>query len=138
SCVADKTVKVAALVPNVTADTWVKPVPVTVTAVPPALVPLAGLRPVMVGFARYVYRSAADVALVPLGVVTVPSTVPVPDGATAVAGVADVTENEVAFLVPKRTRVAPVNPAPLITTVVPPAFTPELGLMLETTGPDAT
>ena len=40
---------VAGVAPNFTADALVRPVPVTVTVVPPVLGPDAGLRPVTVG-----------------------------------------------------------------------------------------
>ena len=62
----------------------VSPVPVIVTEVPPACGPLFGLTPVTVGGGLYVNWSALEVAVVPAGVVTVMSTVPVPAGETAV------------------------------------------------------
>ena len=46
---------VAAVVPKSTAVAPVKPVPVIVTKVPPAVEPLVGLRPVTVGAAAAVY-----------------------------------------------------------------------------------
>jgi hypothetical protein len=79
------------VVPNLTDVTPVKPVPVTVTVVPPASGPVAGVTPVTVGTGSYVYWSAAEVALVPPGVVTVISTVPVPAGETVVILVAETT-----------------------------------------------
>ena len=45
---------VAAVVPKSTAVAPVKPVPVIVTGVPPAVVPLVGLRPVTAGAAAAV------------------------------------------------------------------------------------
>ncbi|GAB2769392.1 hypothetical protein GCM10027072_80240 [Streptomyces bullii] len=72
--------------------------------------------------------------LVPWLVVTVTFTVPVPDGLTAVICVLLLTVKEVAFLLPKRTAVAPVNPVPDTVTVVPPEADPWLGLTEETTG----
>ena len=73
------------------------------------------------------YWSAALVALLPPGVVTVTSTVPtVPAGAVAVIVVELVTV-KVAAAVPKSTAVAPVKPVPVTVTVVPPALVPELG-----------
>ena len=50
------------------------PVPLTVTLVPPALDPVLGLRPVIVG--AKLKRSAVETPLVPAGVVTVTSTLP--------------------------------------------------------------
>ena len=75
--VALLTVKLeAAVVPNLTALAPVKPVPVIATEVLPVFGPELGLTPVTAGAAVYVYWSAAVVALVPPGVVTVTSTVP--------------------------------------------------------------
>ena len=76
--------------------------------------------------------SGVPVALVPLGVLTVTSTVPVPAGAVAVIEVALLTVNEVAAVLPKLTAVAPVKFVPLTWTVVPAG--PELGLTPVTAG----
>ncbi len=65
--------------------------------------------------------------LVPIGVVTVTCTVPVPSGVVAVICVSEMTVNEGACVAPKRTAVAPVKPVPVTTTVVPPAVEPEVG-----------
>ena len=59
--------------------------------------------------------SAAPVAVVPPGVVTVTSTVPVPAGAVAVTG-GRAHDGEVAALPPKSTAVAPVKPVPVMVT----------------------
>lgn len=69
---------------------------------------------------------AADV---PAGVVTVTGTVPVPGGDVAVIEVSLMTLKVVATLVPKWTLLAPVNPDPVIVTVVPPVGGPEVGEM---------
>src|SRR5208337_5497894 len=83
---------VPAVDPNLTDVAPVNPVPVTVTVVPPANGPAAGVTPVTVGTGSYVNSSAGEVALVPPGVVTVTSTVPAePAGETAVMLVADTT-----------------------------------------------
>ena len=75
--VALLTVKlVAAVPPKLTAVAPVNPVPVMVTDVPPAVVPLFGLTLVTVGAPTKVNWSPAPVALVPPAVVTVVSTVP--------------------------------------------------------------
>src|SRR5580700_9886275 len=75
----------------------------------------------------YVNWSAALVALVPPGVVTVTSTVPVPLGAMAVTVVALLAANVFAgFPAPKSTTVAPVKLVPVMVTRVP--LGPEVGL----------
>ena len=78
--------------------------------------------------------SAAVAALVPLGVVTVTWTVPLPAGLTAVIWVAEMTLKEAAFVLPNRTAVAPVKLVPVTVTDVPPAVGPLVGLMPETAG----
>ena len=71
----------------------------------------------------------------PLGVVTVTSTVPVPDGEVTVSEVELSTVMEVpGFAVPKSTAVAPVKPVPVTVTDVPPAAGPLLGLTPVTVG----
>jgi hypothetical protein len=70
---------------------------------------------------------------VPSGVVTVTSTVPVPDGDVAVIEVSEFTAMVVAAADPNLTEVAPVNPLPITLTTVPPVAGPELGEILETT-----
>ena len=103
------------MVPNFTAVTPVNPVPVIVTVAPLVAGPLVGEIPVMVG--AYVNWSAAEVALVPPGVVTVTSTVPVPAGDFMVREVDEVTDKPVPAVVPNFTAVAPVNPVPVTVTV---------------------
>jgi hypothetical protein len=78
--------------------------------------------------------SAELVALVPPGVVTVTSTVPVPEGAVALMLVALLTVKLEAAVVPNLTALAPVNPVPVIATGVLPVFGPELGLTPVTAG----
>jgi hypothetical protein len=80
--------------------------------------------------------SADDVAEVPLGVVTVTSTVPVPAGDFAVIDVAVLYVIDPDVL-PNFTAVAPVKPDPVIVTDVPPAIGPEDGEMPVTVGPAA-
>jgi hypothetical protein len=91
--------------------------------------------PVIVG--AYVNWSAADVALVPPGVVTVISTVPVPAGDLMVSEVAELTVRTVPALEPNLTAVAPVNPVPVTVTVVPPAAGPAAGEIPVTVGTGA-
>ena len=80
------------------------------------------------------YRSAAEVAEVPPGVMTVMSTVPVPAGLVAVIEVALLTVYEVAEVPPNLTAVAPVKPVPVIATDVPPAVGPDVGDLPVTVG----
>jgi hypothetical protein len=68
------------------------------------------------------------VALVPDGVVTVTSTVPVPAGETAVIELGELTVKLAALVEANLTAVAPVKPLPLTVTVVPPASGPAFGL----------
>ena len=79
------------------------------------------------------YWSADVVADVPPGVVTVMSTVPVPDGDVAVICV-PVFVRIVADVPPNLTAVAPVKPVPVIVTVVPPPTGPEVGDLPVTLG----
>ena len=76
--------------------------------------------------------SAALVALVPPGVVTMTSTVPVPAGAVALMLVALLTVKLEAAVVPNFTALAPVKPVPVTVTEV--LFGPELGLTPVTVG----
>ena len=79
--------------------------------------------------------SLAPVAEVPLEVVTVTSTVPVPAGELTVRLVGLVTSTEVPAVEPNSTVVAPVTkPVPVTVTEVPPAWGPLVGLMLVTVG----
>ena len=79
--------------------------------------------------------SAATTGLAPAGVVTTMFFVPTePAGETAVILVADTTVKLVAATPPKVTLVAPVKPVPVMVTVVPPAFGPEVGLTPVTAG----
>ena len=79
-------------------------------------------------------RSPADAADVPLGVVTVTSTVPVPAGEVAVIEVAELTVKLVALAAPNFTAVAPVNTVPVMVTDVPPTVEPDVGEIDVTVG----
>ena len=82
--------------------------------------------------------SATEAALVPLGVLTMTSTVPAAaDGDKAVTSVAEPTVYDVAAVLPKLTAVAPVKPVPLMVTEVPPPSAPASGLTALTTGATA-
>ncbi len=127
---------VAAVPPNETAVAPMKLVPVMMKLAPPKVEPVAGLTPVTDGaLAWKVKWSAVLVAENPPGVVTVTSTVPAKcAGVTAVIKVSELTANEAAATAPNETAVAPVNPAPLIVTVVPPEVEPPDALRLATVG----
>jgi hypothetical protein len=126
---------VAAVLPKLTAVAPVNPLPVIVTAVPPAIGPPAGETPVTTGAAMYVKWSAELVAEVPPGVVTVTSTVPAsPAGEVALMLVGLTTVTSVAALVPKLTVTGAMNPVPVIVTAVPPAAGPDAGATTVTVG----
>ena len=133
--VAELTVKpVAGVAPNVTAVAPLKLVPVIVTDVPPVAGPEVGDIDVTVGTATYVNWSAAEVADVPPGVVTVTSTVPVPAGDVAVIWVGELTVKPVAGVAPKLTAVAAVKLVPVMVTLVPPVVGPAVGEIEATVG----
>ena len=83
--------------------------------------PVVGFSFVTVGGARKLNRSAELVALVPPGVVTVTSTVPVPAGETAVIELSELTVKLVALVEPNLTAVAPLKLVPVMLTELPPA-----------------
>ena len=71
----------------------------------------------------------------PPGVVTLTSTVPaLPAGAVAVICVSLLMVKPAAAVPPNATAVAPVNPVPVIVTVVPPATMPVIGERLVMVG----
>src|SRR5262249_38479682 len=76
----------------------------------------------------------------PYRVLTATSTVLVPcaAGAVAVIEVSEFTVKEVAATPPKDTWFAPVNPEPVMVTLVPPALDPRAGLIAVTLGTGAT
>ena len=78
--------------------------------------------------------SAADVAEVPPAVVTLISTVPVPEGEVAVIEVAELKVKLAAAVAPKVTAVTPVKLAPVMVTVVPPVCGPDVGEIEVTVG----
>jgi len=124
---------VASVVPNLKSVASVprpNPVPVTVTVVPPAIDPELGVSLVTVGGPNLKW-SSDEIALVPIGVVTVTSTVFATSGGdTAVIEVivfTVFTVKLVALIEPNLTAVAPVKLAPVIVTFVPPAAGPLVG-----------
>src|SRR5665213_3667282 len=132
-CVAESTTKLAAAVPpNCTAVAPVKALPVMTTAVPPASGPKVGTKPEMLGAGRYP-KVPAEVP-VPFGVVMLTVTAPTPAGDVAVIWVAESTVKLEAFVLPNCTTVAPVQPVPVMTTVVPPTSGPDAGTKPEIVG----
>ena len=109
-----------------------KPVPVMTTLVPPVVGPEVGARPVTVGAGRKV-NVPADVPVPPI-VVTLTVTAPVPAGDVAVICVAELTMKVAALVLPNCTAVAPVKPAPVMTTLVPPVAGPDVGARPVTVG----
>ena len=79
--------------------------------------------------------SAAEIADVPPGLVTVMSTVPLPAGEVAVIDVGELTVKPVVLVAPNFTAVAPVKLRPVIVTEVPPAPGPDTGEIDVTVGP---
>ncbi len=134
--VADLTMNdVALVVPNFTAETLIRLVPVMVTLVPPALGPTLGLTPVTVAASWYRNWSLGEVPEVPPALATITSTVPAdPAGDVAVIVLAELTVNEVAGAEPNVTPETPVKPEPVMVTRVPPASGPTIGRTAVTVG----
>jgi hypothetical protein len=131
------TTLVAGVEPKETVAPGTNPVPATVTVLPPATNPDAGITPVTVGNASYVNLSAADVALVPPAVVTVTLSCPAaPGGDVAVIELGLSTVTFVPGADPNCTVAPPLNPVPDIVIAVPPPTGPACGLMAVTVGAD--
>jgi len=122
TCVAETTVKVAAVPLKRTLVVPVKLVPVIVTAVPTG--PLAGENEVIVGAGGTTVKSPALVP-VPDGVVTVILPLVAPAGTAVLICVGEITV-KVAAVPLKRTLVEPVKFVPVIVTLVPTV--PEVGV----------
>jgi hypothetical protein len=119
---------------NTVAAPGAKPLPVTVTLVPPAIGPAFGLTAVIVGDSNLKW-SLVEMALVPLGVVTLMSTVPLlAAGDSAVIELAELTVKLLAGLDPKSTAVAPLKLLPLMVSEVPPSAGPLFALTLVSVG----
>ena len=117
------------MLPNITVAPDVKPVPVMVTDVPPAVAPDVGEMDVIVGGGTNVNWSAELVELVPYVVVTVMLTVPADSaGDMAVMESGEFTVTAVAVTLPKSTVEEDVKLAPVIVTEVPPLAGPDEGL----------
>ena len=125
---------VAAVLPNNTVAPAAKFVPVIVTAVPPAVAPLFGLRLLTVGGARYV-NALAKLPLSPLLLVTVTVTAPaLSAGVVAVICVPLITTTLVAAVFPNFTVAPAAKFVPVMVTAVPPASGPLPGATLLTVG----
>jgi hypothetical protein len=114
-----------------------KLVPLIVTTVPPAAGPAGGLRPVTVGTPRKVKLSAGVSGLVWPSTVTRTLTVPLPAWLMAKQLVLLLQPTSCAGVLPKWTWVPKgtvPKPVPVISTRVPPAGGPLLGLMLVMVG----
>src|SRR5437763_8858999 len=110
-----------------------KPVPLTVTAVPPSAGPEFGLTPETVG--RYLNWSATTVGLVPPRVVTCTSTIPTGSGGdVATIEVGELTVKPEALAGPNVTAVALARLIPLSVTEVPPPDAPLAGMTPVTAG----
>jgi hypothetical protein len=125
----------AATPPNETDEEDVKPVPVIVIEVPPAVDPEAGLTPDTTGTAPYANWSAVTTTDWPLGAVTRTFAVPTACvGDTATIFESDLTAKLGAATPPNTTVVASVKPEPVIVTSVSPDVGPVFGDTNDTTG----
>ena len=106
------------------------------TVVPPLVVPDVGVSEVTVGVgAVKMYSWAVPDVPVPPAVVTLTFTAPATWGLVlAWTTVGLVTVKDVAAVAPKWTAVAPMNPVPVILTVVPPLVVPDVGVSEVTVG----
>ena len=119
---------VAAEVPNVTVAPARNCVPVIVTAVPPAELPVAGAINEVVGGGNWYVNPPESVVACVSAFVTVTSAEPgVPAGVTAVIEVALTKVTEVAATPPTVTVAPEEKPVPVIVIVVPPAEGPSAG-----------
>ncbi len=80
------------------------------------------------------YTSTAEIALVPVAVVTVTSTAPTGAAGEVAAISVSLKTVKVAGVEPNVTCVAPVKPVPEMNTLSPPTFPPDLGERLVTVG----
>ena len=124
---------VTALAPNATEVVPSRLVPVTVTKLPPAVLPADGDTAVIVGAAAY--RKPLPLVPVPPVATTETLTAPaLPAGEVATISVSEFAVNVAAAVLPKLTAVAPLNPVPVRVTLVPPANGPPAGEILVITG----
>ena len=116
----------------------VNPIPVRVTIVPPAVVPLVGEMEATTGNSAVTRLKANLLAperlLLPAEVMTVTPTVAACSaGEIAAINVEEITRKLSALAAPKSTALVPMNPVPAIITLVPPAVEPLEGLTSVTT-----
>jgi hypothetical protein len=104
--------------PKRTVEFAVNPDPAIVTLVPPSTGPFSGDSFVTIGTRRYLKRSAADVTLVPPGVVTVMATLPAPAGLVATIVVEFTIDMTDACFVPKYTVAGATKFVPVVVTLV--------------------
>ena len=113
---------VAAVVPKNTSRVLIKPAPVMVTIVPPAVGPDVGAMELMTGAG---WKLKLSELFVPPGDVILIGTAPTTwAGVTASTSVSLTTVKLAAGVVPNFTLVVPVRPVPVMVTVSPPAVTP--------------
>src|SRR2546428_6494688 len=98
-----------------------------VKRVPPAIDRRCGTTDVMIGGGVYVNRSALLMALVPMGVVTVMSTVPDPGGLVATIVLSVFTATVEAAASPNFTAGGPEHPVPWMETDRAPHPPPPVG-----------
>jgi hypothetical protein len=116
---------VAAVVPKFTPRVPIKPAPVMVTTVPPAIGPDVGVMELITGDGWKLKLSELSV---PPRVAILIGTVPTRcAGVTASISVSLTTVKLVAGVVPNFTLVVPVRPVPVMATLAPPAVTPVVG-----------
>jgi len=108
--------------------TSLRPVPVTVTVVPPASVPVVGLIELIVGGARYVNWSAGEMLDEPAGLVATMFTVSPTEPAGMVTVQAESLSHTELAGTPPTSNVAALNSLPVTTTVSPPPMAPDGGL----------
>jgi hypothetical protein len=126
---------VPAFEPNLTPESTVKPVPMIVTLVPPAVGTAVGLTEATVGAPNVNSSPGWFTVLVSAGFVTRTSTVAAASaGEVAVRDVGEVTVTLLAATEPNMTVALLVNPDPVTVTLVPPAIGPAVGLTPLTTG----
>src|SRR5258707_897269 len=118
---------VEATLSNVTAAPDVKPVPVIVTAVPPASAPDGGVTPVIVGAGAMYVKALATVALCPSGLVTVTGAGPATCAEVVAAIVVLSTMvTPVAAVLPMVTCAPATKSLPVIVMAVPPSVDPDV------------
>jgi hypothetical protein len=143
--VGESTVTVAARSPKATVAPVMKPVPVIVTDVPPAVLPVAGLMDSRTGTGAVYVKSSAAAPWTPAGtelppdVVTTTLTSPgvIVAGLVAVTCVGDTTTTFVAGSIPNFTDAPDTNPVPVMVTGVPPDVGPDVGDTDDTVGTGA-